>query len=162
LFIEDGGILVVTTNFKNWRFIHVGFAVKDIEKAVKHYEDLGMGPFKPLNRSAKPKHREYSGKEIPLDAVAFNIRVGEMGPTIAELVQPLKGNCIQQEYLDAKGEGINHVAYEVDDIEQEKAEMEKLGYKVIQSSEFDNGEICLFFDTDKEGGVVTELIQVGK
>jgi methylmalonyl-CoA/ethylmalonyl-CoA epimerase len=151
----------VASTPKGWKFAHVGFVVGDMDKATQRFQSMGLGPFSPLGRGSPPKRRTYLGKEVPPANFGFNIRVGKMGDTIGELVESVKGETIQKQFLDSSGEGINHIAFEVEDIQAARAIMEKLGYRVKQNSKFENGEICLFFDSDN-GNLVIELIQPPK
>ncbi len=147
----------MTSNSQNWNLGHIGFVVRDMEKAMEHYQALGMGPFKsvPLSRPIK---RSYMGASVPPERFGFNVRVGKLGPILVEFVQPVKGETIQKTFLDTKGEGINHLAFEVDDLDEARTELENIGFKVIQSTEFENGECALFFDTDRAVGLVIELL----
>ena len=144
-------------NSKAWDLAHIGFVVRDMEKAAERYQALGIGPFKqvPLSRAVK---RSYMGESIPPERFGFNVRVGRMGPILVEFVQPVKGETIQKKFLDTKGEGINHLAFEVDNLDEARAELESKGFKVIQSTEFENGECALFFDTDRAVDLVIELL----
>jgi 4-hydroxyphenylpyruvate dioxygenase-like putative hemolysin len=75
-----------------------------------------------------------------------------------EIVEPLEGESIYKEFLDKKGEGIHHLAFVVDDLDAEIAKMAERGFKVIQTGQTARGKFA-YFDTDKVGGVVTELVQ---
>ena len=83
---------------------------------------------------------------------------GDMGGLGFELIQPLKGRSIYDEFLEEKGEGFHHLAYMVEDIDAEIADMEKRGFKVIQTGAMPNTKWA-YLDTDKLGGMVIELCQ---
>ena len=138
------------------RFHHMGVLVKDLDKAVEYYEGLGIGPFEP----SKIVHidRKMYGK--PATGVK-NVGTGtKLGPIGFELVQPVSGESIQKEYLESHGEGINHLAFVVDDIEEATSIMVEAGFKVISSSKNEGGGGMAYFDTDKVGGVQIELEEI--
>jgi methylmalonyl-CoA/ethylmalonyl-CoA epimerase len=144
---------------KNWKFSHVSLVVKDMDKAIKYFEGLGLGPFPPfLGGPGMP----FTGKMIrgkPADYdMDLRLAKGDMGGMGFELVQPLKGKSVYKEFLDKKGEGVHHIAFFVDDVDAEIVDMQKLGFKVVQSGAMSNSKWA-YFDTDKLGGMMIELCQ---
>ena len=137
------------------RIAQIGVLVRDMDKAVKFYESLGIGPFESLNVSATD--RKVYGK--PADDVKNMVRVAKVGQLQFELIQPVSGQSVQKEALESKGEGINHLGYFVDDIEKETAKLIAMGYKAISTGKFAGGGGFAYFDTDRIGGVQFELIQ---
>ena len=135
---------------------HVGVMVSDMDSAVAHYQALGLGPFEPLNISVTD--RKVYGKPAPdVENLAM---VTEMGPVGLELIQAVAGQSVQREFLDCHGEGINHIAFRVDDIEEATAIMVDEGFEVISSAEAVGGGGIAYFDTDKVGGVQIELLEL--
>ena len=63
---------------------------------------------------------------------------GDMGGIGLELIQPLKGRSVYGEFLEKKGEGIHHLAFMVEDLDAEIADMEKRGFKVVQTGAMPN------------------------
>ena len=137
---------------------HVGVVVRDMDKAVEYYQSLGIGPFERLKHMGLAK-TEVLGKPIKLDAIQIKPRIARMGQIGFELIQPVAGESLWKEFLETKGEGINHMAYRVDDIDKSTAELEEIGYKVLWSARFTDGGGAAYFDTRQVGGVIVELIQ---
>ena len=135
---------------------HVGIIVRDIDKAIEHYQSLGIGPFRPFNIAYT--ERKMRGK--PAGDVKNIVRVAQMGQIQLELIQPVEGESLPKEFLETKGEGISHIGFSVDDVDKERAKLEEKGFTVIYSSRFQNGGGAAHFDTDKVGGVIFELIQM--
>lgn len=133
----------------------VGVVVRDIDKAVEYYSSFGIGPFESLNVNIT--EREVYGK--PADDVKNIVKVAQMGRVDLELVQPAAGESIQKEFLERHGEGINHLGFFVDDLDQEVAKLVEKGFKVIMSAKFIGGGGFAYLDTEKVGGVQFELIQ---
>ncbi len=138
-------------------FDHVGLIVRDMDKVVEYYHSLGFGPFKPMPELPFAELKER-GKPPAKDTVLV-FRVGNIGNVKFELIQPVSGESMNMEFLKKKGEGINHFAYIVKDIEKATAEMTGKGLEVVLSGKFRNGGGIAFFNTDKYGGILIELIQ---
>jgi len=135
---------------------HIGAVVKDVDKTAEYYESLGMGSFERL--ILNPKERTMRGK--PADDLKLKIRMAHVEPTRFELIEPVAGEgSIWKEFLESKGEGIHHLAFLVDDIDKEEAELVKKGLNVIFKVRFVNGGGTTYFETDKIGGVTFELFQ---
>ena len=140
----------------NWKFNHVGVLVADLDKVAEHYQNIGLGPFA-FPEGVTLVDRMVRGKAAP--HTKNRAGLAQLGPTKMELVQPVSGESVQREFLDKHGEGINHIAFEVDNLEKETDELLKKGFKVISSGKFVGGGGFAYFDTDKVGGVQTELFQ---
>ena len=144
---------------QNWQFAHVSIVVRDMDKAIKYFESLDVGPFPPflggpgMSFTGKTVH----GKPVDYD-MDLRFARGNMGGVGLELIQPLTGNSIYDEFLEKKGEGIHHLAFFVDDVDAEVADMEKQGFKVIQTGAMPNSK-WVYLDTDKVGGMFVELCQ---
>jgi methylmalonyl-CoA/ethylmalonyl-CoA epimerase len=139
-----------------WQFTHVSVVVRDMEKAVKYYESLGIGPFEQTLGGASKVYREVHGKPAP-DVKNIEM-MAQMGPIRFALVQPIAGESVQKEFLQRHGEGIDHIGFRVDDLEGETSKLTQRGFKVVSSIRVGDGGLN-FLDTDKVGGVMIELMQ---
>ena len=144
---------------KNWNFVHVCLVVKDMNKAIKHFEALGVGPFKPFIGGPEgiPVTGTVRGEPSDYD-MDLRLAEGGMGGVALELIQPLKGRSIYDEFLEEKGEGVHHLCYHVEDLDKATAEMASKGFTVLQTGAT-SGAKWAYFDTDKVGGTVIELAQ---
>ena len=137
----------------------VGIVVRDLDKAIKYYESLGIGPFKPVEPSTLL--RELSGKPVHPDEILIKIAVAQLGEMQYELIQPIAEGTPWMEYLKNKGEGIHHLGFHVDDIDKEEVNLVKEGFKVVYKSRGKNPDgsvrCASYFDTDKIGGFISEL-----
>jgi len=146
----------------NWKFHHVGVAIRDIDKTVEYYQSLGIATFEPeiLFKSSDFADFTVNGK-IPDTIVRLRIRYVQIGPFQLELIQPVEGESPQKESLNRRGDGINHIAFSVDDLDKETDKLVKKGIKVIFSGKRQTGGFA-YFDTRKVGNVIIELIQQAK
>ncbi len=144
---------------KIWeRTYQVGVVVRDLDRARTFYERLGIGPFTE-GPSADASDRRIYGKLVPEARVRG--AVARMGPIEFELLQPVSGATIQQEFLDTHGEGVIHICAYTDDIARDTRTMHELGFEPISSAVLSDGGKFAYFDTRSVGGVVLELFEVG-
>ncbi len=144
------------TNSSSRTFTQIGIVVKDINRAVQLYESMGFGPFHELPRTIKVTERFLHGKPTQLKV---EIRIAQAGPMEIELIQPVEGNSIWQEFLDSKGEGFNHMRCMVDDLDTEAARMEEQGFPMVYRSKFASGGGAAYFEASKLGMPYLEMVQ---
>ncbi len=132
---------------------HVGVVVNDMKKALAHYESLGLGHFEPLKLS--PAEGFLRGKSLISTPI---ISMGEVGGIVIELLQPTEDESLIKEFYEARGEGVHHIAFLVDDIDKETEKLVRKGFKVLFNQKFGKGG-CAFFDTGHVGGVWIELFR---
>lgn len=142
---------------ENWTLRHVGVVVRDMDKAVEYYKSLGLASSESpdiILDSDKFKDLKTYGQSNA-SKWKIKIKMVNIGPLTLELTEPLEGDNVNGEYLDTIGEGMNHVAYVVDDLKKETEELTKKGIPAIYYAE---GEYA-YFDTRKVGNVIIELMQ---
>ena len=146
---------------KNWKFHHISVVVRDMEKAIKFYESMGIGPFPPLlgpQGTVPLTDKTLRGKSNDEWELDLRHAEGGVGDMVFELIQPLEGDTPVKEFLDKKGEGIQHIGFFVDDIDAETAKLAKEGYKITQSAETPTVKWA-YYGTDAVGGFSIELMQ---
>ena len=138
--------------------VHIGVVVRDMNKTIERLKALGIGPFKP--RILPPDAREqYRGKPfIPSRRVA--IQITQIGDMELELIQPIDGESPHQEFLDAKGEGIQHLGFFVDNLAEDVERLTAKGSSVLLTSQFKGGGGVAYLDLDV-AGLIVELVQPG-
>ena len=134
----------------------IGIVVKDLDKAIEYYSSIfGWGPFHV--REFEMRGFAYRGGEGYCRARrAFT----QSGPVQVELVQVLEGETPHTEYLQEKGEGVQHLRFIVDDLKGMLAELAKEGIEPIYAQSYPEfGVDFAYVDSDQVGGVVFELIE---
>jgi methylmalonyl-CoA/ethylmalonyl-CoA epimerase len=140
----------------SWKLMQIGLVVRDMDKAIKRFSVLGFGPFAP--KILPPGTKEWiRGKPSNVNVKVNATMVGEIE---LELCQPVSGESPHQEFLDSKGEGIQHVMFAVDDLEKEIDRLTKQGATVLLKAVFDKGGLA-YLDLDASGFIV-ELNQIPK
>lgn len=130
----------------NKKIDHIGIVVKSIEDALKLYEGLlGIKP---------------AGEEV-LEDRGLRVCFIDIGDTRIELLQPTREDSEVSKFLEKKGEGLHHVAYEVDDIEEMIKKSKEIGLKPL-SDEPKSGAhntSVVFMHPKTTNGVLTELVK---
>jgi len=123
---------------------HIGIAVKNLENAIPLYEAL-------LNTAHYKKEEVASEKVI----TAF-FRKAE---TKIELLESTDPDGVIAKFIEKKGEGIHHIAFEVEDIEAEMKRLVAKGFILLNPEPkpgADNKLVC-FLHPRSSGGVLIEL-----
>ena len=127
------------------RVNHLGVIVSDIEEAIAGFRDLLGLPLE--------KTEVYQG--------ALDIAFLPCGDTQVELIQPRDDAGDAAAYLREQGPGIQHVAFEVDDLERSLAELRDRGVDAIGDAPRPGADetIIAFLDPAAFGGILVELCQ---
>lgn len=125
---------------------HIGIAVKNMDQANKLFASL-LG------------NEHYKIEEVESEGVRtafFNVS----GVKI-ELLEATKPDSPIAKFIEKRGEGIHHLAFEVSDINQRMADYQKDGFELINKEPkkgADNKMIC-FLHPKTTNGVLIELCE---
>jgi catechol 2,3-dioxygenase-like lactoylglutathione lyase family enzyme len=149
---------VATTSFGS-HFSQVAWVVNDIQTAEKFFRDvMGITNFVKLeNLRARDLEGTYYGKPADFE---FHLYMAYSGESLIELIQPVSGQSIYQDYLEKNPiGGVQHIAFIVPVAGLDKAisELTGKGYHLITSLNLPIAKVA-YFDTYKDIGVVTEII----
>ena len=125
---------------------HIGIAVNNLEAACSLYEKL-------LNTTI------YKTEDIATEGVKTAFL--QTGPNKIELLEALNADSPIAKFITKKGEGIHHIAFEVDDIVVEMARLKSEGFVLLSDEPkqgADNKLVC-FVHPKSAGGVLVELVQ---
>ncbi len=136
------------------KLVQVGVVVRDMDKSIERLSGFGIGPFEP--RKIPPGAREWFGDK-PLNAT-FRITGAMVGGIDLELIQPVDGESPHREFLEKNGEGIQHLAFAVDDVDREVKALTDKGARVQMKAELPP-ELKLAYVDLGTGGLVFELMQ---
>lgn len=126
------------------RIAHLGIAVNDLDSAVKFFTQ-GL----PLEIT----HTE--------DFQGMKIGFLPVGDSSIELLQDTSGTSAIKKYLDKNGEGIHHIAFEVEDIHAALEELKSKGVKLIDETprQGAHGMSIAFMHPKGTHGILMELCQ---
>ena len=125
---------------------HLGIAVKRLDEAIPLYEKL-------LQTTC------YKTESVSSEGV--NTAFFQIGEAKIELLEARDQNSPIAKFLSKRGEGFHHVAFEVDDIEEELARLQKLDFILLHLSPkegADNKRIA-FMHPKSTMGMLIELCQ---
>ena len=125
---------------------HIGIAVNDFTAACALYEKL-------LDTKV------YKIEEV--DSESVRTAFLQSGPNKIELLEALSDDSPIAKFIAKKGEGIHHIAFEVDDIVAEMARLKNEGFILLSDEPklgADNKLVC-FVHPKGVGGVLVELVQ---
>ena len=136
------------------KVIQVGVVVKDVDKTIERLSELGIGPFQEME--LPPEREEWFRKERMY--ADFKIRGAMIGDIQLELIQPLTGDSPHKEFLETKGEGIQHIGLAVPDVQAAVDELTQKDVEVLLRAKFPGGGSVAYCDLGV-GNIVFELIQ---
>lgn len=126
----------------------VGFVVKDLDKALKLYEPL-FGSFAVMD--AADMEWDYRGKpEISSLKIAF----AKSGDMEIELIEWISGETPHKEFLDAGKEGMHHLRFIVDNVEEKVKEAQAHGYREIWYKRFGEGLAASYLERDGDSLII--------
>lgn len=132
--------------FKSLRVDHIGIAVKDLAQAKKFYtETLGI---------------EATGEEV-VEQQKVKVCFIPCGDSELELLESTSPDGPIAKYIEKNGEGIQHVAIRVDNIENALADLKEKGVRLIdETPRYGAGGASIAFVHPKAtGGILLELSQ---
>ena len=125
---------------------HIGIAVRDLKQADLLYESL-------LGVAA------YKHEDVPTENVTTSFF--RIGPNKIELIQSDLPESAISKFIEKKGEGLHHIAFDVEDIIVEMERLKALGFNLLSQEPkvgADNKLIC-FVHPKSANGVLIELCQ---
>ncbi len=125
---------------------HIGIAVKNLSESLALYENLlGTTCYKQEN----------------VDSENVTTAFFQAGKVKVELLESTDPEGVIAKFIEKKGEGLHHVAFEVPDIRAEMERLKALGFKLLMEEPkhgADNKLIC-FVHPKSANGVLVELCQ---
>jgi methylmalonyl-CoA/ethylmalonyl-CoA epimerase len=125
---------------------HIGIAVKELKKSVPLFEKL-------MNTAC------YKTETVESEQV--NTAFFQLGETKIELLESMTEEGVIARFIDKKGEGIHHIAFEVADIRSEMKRLQEEGFVLLNEEPkkgADNKWVC-FLHPKGTNGVLVELCQ---
>jgi len=125
---------------------HIGIAVKELAKAVPLFEML-------LDSQC------YKMEEVLSENV--NTAFFQKGESKVELLESTSPDGVISRFIEKKGEGIHHIAFEVSDIRQEMERLKAEGFILLSETPKDGADnkLVCFLHPKNTNGVLVELCQ---
>ena len=125
---------------------HIGIAVRTLADSVPLFEKL-------LNSQC------YKTEMVESEKV--NTAFFRKGETKIELLESTEVNGVISKFIEKKGEGLHHIAFEVENIEEEMTRLKEEGFVLLNEKPkkgADNKLIC-FLHPKNTNGVLIELCE---
>ena len=125
---------------------HIGIAVKDIVKSNELFASL-------FNK------QPYKQEEVKSENVLTSFF--QTGESKIELIQATHEDSAIAKFIEKKGEGIHHIAFDVTDIHAELERLEKEGFRIItkEPKKGADNKLVAFLHPKSTNGVLVELCQ---
>jgi methylmalonyl-CoA/ethylmalonyl-CoA epimerase len=130
------------------RIDHIGIAVKGIDQAGKFYTDILGLEIEDIEHVADQK----------VDVAFVPVADSEV-----ELLASTDSDGPVAKYLDSRGEGVQHIAFRVEDIEEALKELKEKGVRLIDQAprKGAGGAKIAFIHPKETNGVLVELCERG-
>ncbi|WP_142684098.1 methylmalonyl-CoA epimerase [Chitinophaga polysaccharea] len=128
------------------RVEHIGIAVKELSVSIPLFEKLLNAP---------------CYKQEVVDSEQVQTAFFRQGETKIELLEATGPDSVIAKFLENKGEGMHHIAFEVEDIHAEMKRLQQEGFVLLQETPkkgADNKLIC-FLHPKHSNGVLIEICQ---
>ena len=125
---------------------HVALAVSDLDAAVTHYKDVW---------GLTVDHQEVVEDQGVEEAML------PLGGSYLQLLAPTESSSTVAKFIERRGEGLHHIAYEVNDLEATLAELKAKGVPLIDEEPRvgGRGHMVAFVHPKGNHGLLVELIQ---
>ena len=135
-----------TKNIEMRKIEHIGIAVKNLKESNQLFEKLfGNAP--------------YKEEEVASEGVKTSFFMN--GPNKIELLEATNDNSPIAKFLEKKGEGIHHIAFDVKNIEEEIIRLQNEGFILINDKpkKGADNKLVVFLHPKSTNGVLIELCQ---
>jgi methylmalonyl-CoA/ethylmalonyl-CoA epimerase len=129
------------------RIDHVGYAVEDLEEAIRYHERL---------YGAEVHHRER------MDSDGVNEALLKIGESYIQLLEPTRPDSPVQRFMERNGgPGVHHVGYGVADIQATFDSLKELGVRIVEDHPRPGSRGCTvaFLHPKANMGVLVELVE---
>lgn len=125
---------------------HLGIAVKDMQGSIKMYETL-------------LKQKFYKTEIVESEGVKTAFL--QLGETKIELLEATNEDSPIAKFIQKKGQGIHHIAFDVENIEEEIKRLKNEGFELIHETpkEGADNKLIAFLHPKSIDGVLIELCQ---
>ncbi len=136
------------------RIEHIAVLVDDVEKSAQglklvlgaeHVPTLEWTITEDLDGNPKPPY-------------TLRVAFFKMDNIVLELMQVVEGESFYDNYKAKVGQGIHHICFDVEDIQEEIEKLKALGIQILENGKF-AGSSFAYLDTEASCGFQLELLQ---
>jgi methylmalonyl-CoA/ethylmalonyl-CoA epimerase len=144
---------------KNREIQQIAWLTRDLEKSMQAWIDvLRVGPWRVFRFTDKTVKNLKVGGRLVEEPFEFRIAISSVGNTEIELIQPVRGPMIYEEYIQRRGEGLHHIKEKVPDDQMAKVvkDYESRGVEITQTGQF-FADFHFYLNTEPKLDFVYEL-----
>jgi methylmalonyl-CoA/ethylmalonyl-CoA epimerase len=125
---------------------HIALAVEDLDAAIAHYRDVWG-----IEAVGRERVEDQGVEEVMLP----------VGDSFVQLLGATGPDTIVGRFLKRRGEGLHHIAYEVDDLDGTLMALKERGVRLIDEAPRQGArdQLVAFVDPKSNHGLLVELIQ---
>ena len=125
---------------------HIALAVEDLDAAIAHYRDVWG-----IEAVGRERVEDQGVEEVMLP----------VGDSFVQLLGATGPDTIVARFLKRRGEGLHHIAYEVDDLDGTLTALKERGVRLIDEAPRQGArdQLVAFVDPKSNHGLLVELIQ---
>ncbi len=142
--------------------VQVAIVTRDIEASAKRWAAvLGMPvPSVTTTRPGEEVKVVYKGKPSSGRAKLAFFRLGQV---VLELIEPVGGDTSWRQFLDEHGEGVQHLGFQVENLDEAIARAARMQMPVLHRGRYDrdNGDY-VYIESEKLLGVTVEFLHSDK
>lgn len=138
--------------------VQVAIVTRDIEASAKRWAAvLGLpAPTITTTRPGEEVKVVYRGKPSSGRAKLAFFRLGQV---VLELIEPVGGDTSWKQFLDEHGEGVQHLGFQVENLEEAIARAARMGMPVLHRGRYDREDgDYVYIDSEKLLGVTVEFL----
>jgi catechol 2,3-dioxygenase-like lactoylglutathione lyase family enzyme len=142
---------------------HIGVVVKNIDRVIEYYSPVfGIGPFEIYD--FRPQKAWVRGREVK----PFELRIAtaDVGSAKMELIQVIRGKPPHREFLEAHGEGLQHLGFYVENYDEWKSYVREEGIEILCEIEAEDkvrgSRRAFYMNSDHIGGILFEIVEKGR
>jgi methylmalonyl-CoA/ethylmalonyl-CoA epimerase len=125
---------------------HIGIVVEDLEKSISMYTSV-------FGFTLRGKER--------IDDQSMEIATVKLGTLKIELLHSTSKSSVLSKFLDKRGPGVHHLAYQVNNIESALSQVRNAGIRLIDEQPRKGGDnnLIAFLHPKDTGGVLVEFCE---
>ncbi len=135
----------------------IGLVVRDIDQKIEAFSQV-LGAEKPqviITAGETEAHTRYCGEPSQARAKLAFFNLGQVS---LELIEPIGGPSTWKDFLDLKGEGVHHIAFQVKGTQQVVKFLESHAIEEVQRGDYTGGRYT-YMDGSAQLGVILELLE---
>jgi methylmalonyl-CoA/ethylmalonyl-CoA epimerase len=128
------------------KLLHIGVAVRELDTSIELFSKLfGIGD---------PVKESVADQKV-------NVAFFHVGNVSVELTEATSPDSAIAKFIDKRGEGVHHLSFEVDDIDQELRRLKDAGFQLVDDRPRPGADGCrvAFLHPKSTNGILIELSQ---